>query len=242
MPIIAVDFGHDPGQLVQLCAACGREHTIDLDRGAAETGREPFRVESGNTLAVAIDGGDATEVVFDAGASDATDGLSAATVASKLGELPGANATVRDGSVVLESATRGAQSRVQIVGGTARAALGLFSGEGKHPAAGRPVLGTVNQRGEVQVDVIALRQCGCGAIEYLIPSTEREPESERSRTGRFWVHRRVVNALAAHFVARGWVEQAAAEELSQVSADRWPDVVPFEPGRRMQIPPPRREH
>ncbi len=202
MPIKSIDLQHAPGSLVQVCANCGAEHAIALNRGAVETKPGPFKLSEGDTLELAVDG--KPEVIVTFAKNDAKD-LTATTVAELAKKLDGAGGasarSASSGAVIIESGTTGSGSRVSISGGTARAAV--VPEDPWEPCAGRPVLGLPGQGRFENKDLIFLRRCGCGAFEMV--SRTWDLASPALAGSNFYEHRRAVNALGEHFKAQGWV-------------------------------------
>ncbi len=207
MPITKMDLSN--GWLVQVCAACGLEHVIRFDRGAAETKAGPFALFAGATLEVAIDGAAAQSVKF--ASTDAKDlGVtSAAELATRLGAGTGALASATAlGSVLIESATTGATSRVEVTGGSAMGALGF---QAKDAQSGRPILG--DHAGPYEnTDVIVFRTCGCGSYEMVNRTWDVAPANLAGTP--FYEHRRAVNALGQHFKAKGWLHSDLASRFA----------------------------
>lgn len=211
MPIRHIHTGGDRPHIVQTCHNCGSEHTISLDRGAQKTKRGPFALAVGDTLVVRIDGGAPVTATLDAGDVRDPAHTSAAELATLLrARLRGVVVGEDDGGVLIESATTGPASQVQIVDGTARAALGFSHGGVEDPCTGRPVLG-VHLTPELQhPNVIALRRCNdCGANECLVRNFDQAGDEHEDT--HFQQHRRAVNALAEHAKARGWIHPAHVE-------------------------------
>jgi hypothetical protein len=108
------------------------------------------------------------------------------------------------GGLLIESATTGPESRLQIVDGSARAALGFATDGNVDPCPGRPVLGISFGPGPMQdPSVLALRRCNdCGANECLVRTFDAAaPELDGTH---FKEHRRAVNTLAEHCKTCGW--------------------------------------
>jgi hypothetical protein len=204
MPIKSMTTTPAPGHLVQLCAVCGAEHRISLDRGGQKSRTGPFSLQPGATLLLCVDAGQPTTVTFAAGDFPDFARVTAAELAAKLhAAAPGVQAMDDRGGLLIESATVGDQSRLQIVGGTARTSLGFPTAGRADPCVARPVLG-VSFGPEMQdPSVLALRRCNdCGANECLVRTFDATP-LELDGT-HFKEHRRAVNALTEHCKARGW--------------------------------------
>jgi hypothetical protein len=205
MPIKILSSQPDPGHLIQVCAACGAEHRISLDRGAQKARTGPVALRDGDTLTLCIDGRPPETVSFTAGDFADLAQVTAAELAAQLERvLPGVLASDDAGGLLIESKSTGPDSRIQITGGTARAALGFATGGAVDPCTGRPVLGISLGPGELQdPSVLALRRCNdCGAQECLVRSFEPTPP-ELDGT-HFHEHRRAVNTLTDHCRGRGW--------------------------------------
>lgn len=198
MPIKSLTATH----LVQVCAACGAEHTISFDRGAQKTKPGPFNLAVGDTLELKVDAAAPVSVTFTAGDFPDVSAVTAAELATKLAvAISGISARDDSGGCLIESASSGSASRIEVTGGTARAALGFPADGSVDPCLTRPVIGVA---AGVQKDpnVIVLRRCGCGANECLIRTFDAAPmELEGTH---FSDHRNAVNALAKHFSVQGW--------------------------------------
>jgi hypothetical protein len=206
MPIKTIDITTAPGYLIQLCAHCGLEHKINLDRGATETGQGPFTLASGDALELRIDSAASVETVtFDAADFPNLKAVTAAQLRDKVaGAVTGVQATLNRDGLVIESKTTGPDSRVEVVGGSARKVLG-FSGDAPTTACcGRPVLGEkgpADPDGEPNCGIICLRRCPCDTQHTI-----------------FAKQRRAVNALAQYFRAQGWIHSAALDAVRQEQA------------------------
>jgi hypothetical protein len=223
MPLELIDLTSSPGSLVQRCAACGAQHTIRLDRGAAETTQGPFALSAGDALQVSVDGKAPVAVALGAmtRAADLRDELS-----SKLSD---ATVALNDDAVLIESNSTGPGSRVEIVGGTAQSKLGLGETDWRDAAAGRPILGvSIGQL--VNSDAILLRRCGCSAQETLIRTWDEVPSEVRGSS--FDLHRRAVNGLAEHFIAQNWIH---ADASGAIRRDTPPDVTAVRAGERIDL-------
>jgi hypothetical protein len=211
MPIQSVTLQPPPGHLVQRCGACGAEHRISLNRGAQKARTGPVPLQVGDTLVVAVDGGAPVTIRFAAGDFADFERVTAAQLAAKVGAaLPGVDAMDDRGGLLIESQATGSESSVQIVGGTARVALGFAIDEPAHSGHVRPVLGVSVKAAHRDPNVVALRRCSdCGAIECLVRTFEAAVD-ELAGT-HFQEHRRVVNSLAAHCKASGWSHPDLAE-------------------------------
>ncbi len=210
MPITTIDL--NKGFLLQVCAACGLEHTIRFDRAAAETKVPPFSPSDGSTLELQVN--DAPLVTLTLEKSDAANlgSMTASELKSKLAGVTGIEVSIAAaGTVVVESATTGPASRLEITG-TAAAAFGLL-----YPAAcpGRPTLGHAAGSHENK-DVIRLRACGCGACEVVNRTWDAAPSALEG--SHFFEHRRAVNSLGEHFKQQGWVSVDLASALKAENA------------------------
>jgi hypothetical protein len=129
MPLTTIDLTTAPGFVVQTCACCHCEHRVSLDRGGTDTKEEPFAIPVGSTLDVRIDGQATPQTVtFAAGDFPDFGAVTAAQLRDKLNAvLVGATAVLNlDGhAVTIESDATGAMSKVEVTGGSARAALGF---------------------------------------------------------------------------------------------------------------------
>jgi hypothetical protein len=212
MPIKSMTTTPPPGHLVHSCAACGAEHRISLDRAGRKSRTGPFVLEVGSTLVVRVDDAPPTTVTFDVG--DAVDfaRVTAGELVTKLNATVAGVQVMDDaGGVLLESASIGEGSRLDILAGTACAALGFIPSEGGDSHTRRPVLGvSLGPAGARDPSVIALRRCSdCGATEYLVRSFEASPQAVEGTY--FAAHRKAVNSLAQHCLARGWSHPDVAE-------------------------------
>lgn len=205
MPIQRMTTTPLPGHIVHVCAVCGAEHRISLDRGAQKARTGPVALRVGDTLMVRVDTRPPETVTFAAGDFPDFARVTAAELAAKLHRaLPGVLASDDADGLLLESATTGPDSRLEITGGSARTALGFPTDGRVDPCLGRPVLG-ISLGSEQMHDpsVLALRRCNdCGANECLVRTFDAAPP-ELDGT-HFKEHRRAVNALAEHCKASGW--------------------------------------
>jgi hypothetical protein len=205
MPIKSISRLPDPGHLIQMCAGCGAEHRISLNRGAQKAKTGPVALQVGDTLVVRIDARPPATVTFAAGDFSDFSRITAAELAAKLHRaFPGVVASDDAGGLLIESATTGPESRVEITGGSARAALGFATNGNVDPCPGRPVLGISFGPGQMQdPSVLALRRCNdCGANECLVRTFDAiAPELDGTHVKE---HRRAVNTLAEHCKACGW--------------------------------------
>jgi hypothetical protein len=205
MPIKRMIPTPEPGHIVHVCAGCGAEHRISLDRGAQKAKTGPVALQVGDTLVVRVDGGTPVTVTFAAGDFPEFSRVTAAELAAKLQRaLPGAIANDDAGGLLIESARTGDVSCIEIVDGTARSALGFAVDGRSDPCPGRPVLGISFGHGQMQdPSVLALRRCNdCGANECLVRTFDAAaPELDGTH---FKEHRKAVNALAEHCKAQGW--------------------------------------
>lgn len=225
MPIKSIAMTPAPGSMVHVCAACGAEHTVSFNRGAQKTKTGPFVLHPGDTLIVRVDGGTPATATFAAGSFPDFTQVSAAQLAAMLNaDLTGVQALDDAGGVLIESVSVGAESCVQVVDGTARAALGFPTNGWADPCHSRPVLGISVGGGQmVDKDVMALRRCNdCGANECLVRTFDAAP-SHLDGT-HLKAHRKAVNSLAEHCKARGWshpdvAAQHATESVLPVDID-----------------------
>src|SRR5215510_5959132 len=111
MPIKLISASPPPGYLIQVCAKCGAEHRISLNRGAQKARTGPVRLQAGETLEIRIDDQPPVTVTFVAGDFANFDQVAAAELAAKvLREIPGVLASDDAGGLLIESATMGAGS------------------------------------------------------------------------------------------------------------------------------------
>jgi hypothetical protein len=213
MPIKLMTTTPAPGHLVQTCAICGAENRISFDRGAQKSRTGPFQLEVGMTLTVRVDAGPPTTVTFAEGDVLNFERAQARELAAKLNrDLAGVQAVDDAGGILLESATTGDGSRLEIVGGTACAALGFVADGDAHPGVSRLVLGVSAGPGGVRdPNVMPLRRCGdCGAIEHLVRTFDVAAPGLAGT--HFAAHRRAVNALATFCRRSGWSHPHVAHE------------------------------
>jgi hypothetical protein len=205
MPIKSISALPAPGYLIQVCARCGSQHRISLNRGAQKSRTGPVKLQPGDTLELRIDDGPPTKVTFAPGDFANLDQVTAAELAAKVQrEIPGVIASDDAGGLLLESATTGPGSRIEITGGSARAALGFRTDDSVDPCHGAPVLGVSFGPDQMQdPNIIALRRCNdCGANECVARTFEAMPaELSGSYVAE---HRRIVNTLAEHCKSCGW--------------------------------------
>ncbi len=205
MPIKQISTSPAPGHLIQVCAGCGTEHTVSFDRGAQKARTGPIALQVGDTLMISVDSEPAVTVTFAAGDFRDFGQITAADLAAHLRRaLQGVTARDDAGGLLIESATSGPGSRIQILGGSARAALGFPVDGSADPCSGRPVLGASFGAGQaVEPNILALRRCNnCGANECLVRTLDATaPELDGTY---FREHRKAVNSLAEHCRAQGW--------------------------------------
>jgi hypothetical protein len=232
MPVKSISRSPDPGHLIQVCAGCGAGHRISLDRGAQKAKTGPVVLQVGDTLEVRVDARPPKTVTFAAGDFPDFARVTAAQLAAKLPHaLPGVIASDDAGGLLLESATTGPESRVEITGGSARAALGFPTNGAVDPCPGRPILGiSFGPESMQDPNVLALRRCNdCGSNECLVRTFDATtPELDGTH---FKEHRKAVNTLAEHCKARGWSHpDVAAHHAAEVARpldvhaafpDRW---------------------
>jgi hypothetical protein len=212
MPIKSVVANPVPGRMIQICACCGAEHTISFDRGAQKTKTGPFALEVGHALEVSVNGAAPIVVTFDAGDFPDITRVTSAQLATKMNAaLAGAQAIDDFGGVLIESKETGDASRIEIVDGTARAALGFATDGRRDPCVSRPVLGISCGSDQRDSNIMALRRCNnCGASEGLVRTHDAAPEELHGT--HFAEHRKAVNALAEHCKAQGWSHADVAEQ------------------------------
>ncbi len=239
MPIKQIDLTTPPGFLMQTCAACGGERRIALDRGAVDTKPGPFNVPVDSTLEVKVDG-EATPqtVAFASGSFLDFAAVTADELRSKLNaSLVGASAVLNLGGagVTIESADTGAMSMIEIVGGSARAALGFPPSGVEDPCPCRPRLGREVLPGLLNVNIVCFRRCPCGANEMVVRTWD--VCDVKYAGSHFYEHRRAANALAVHFKTQGWLEASCAAEINAETTSP-PDVTAGLPTTVINVPPP----
>ena len=199
----------------------GAEHTISFDHGAQKTKTGPFALSVGDTLEVKVDAGPPATITFTAGTFPNFSAVTAAQLAAKLAAaLSGITAVDDSGGVLIESTSTGPNSRIEVTGGTARAALGFPTDGRGDPCNARPVLGISLGTGVGAMkdkNVLALRRCnGCGSNECLIRTLDTAPAE---LDGTFFnEHRKSVNALAEHFKRHGWSHPDVAADHAAETA------------------------
>lgn len=205
MPIKSLTDSH----FVQVCAVCSAEHTIAFDRAGQKTKKGPFALKIGDTLEVKVDAALPVTVTFAEGDFPDFSAVTPDQLAKKLAAAVAGIAAREDGGgSLIESATTGAASRVEVTGGSARAALGFPTDGRGDVGVTRPVLG-VAAGPQMDPNVVALRRCGnCGANECLIRSFDAAPA--KLDGSHFAEHRKAVNTLAQHFKAQGFLHPALA--------------------------------
>lgn len=216
MPISSMSVSLQPGWMIQVCAVCGAEHTISFDRGAQKAKTGPVALELGDTLVIRVDDAAPITVTFNTGDFPDFPDFARVTAAELAAKLNAATSALRarddHGGLLVESATTGEASRLQIVGGTARVALGFPVDGPTDPCVGRPVLGVSVGADKLRdPNVMALRRCNdCGANECLMRTFD---VAAPSLTGtHFAEHRKAVNALAEHCKASGWSHPHVADD------------------------------
>jgi hypothetical protein len=238
VPIKSMTTTPAPGHMVHVCAACGAEHTIRFDRGGQKSKTGPFALELGDTLIVKVDVAPPATVTFAAGDFPDFGSVTAAQLATKLSaSLSGVHTSDDAGGVLIESATTGVGSRMEIVGGAARAALGFPTDGRLDLCPSRPVLGVSSGTGPGQMkdkNVLALRRCNdCGSNECLIRTFDVAPPGHLGTF--FHEHRKTVNALAEHCKASGWSHPDVAADHAKETAP--PLDIDHEFPARPSVPP-----
>lgn len=205
MPIKLISASPGPGYLIQQCAGCRAEHRISLNRGAQKAKTGPIRLRAGDTLEIRVDAQPPAMVTFTAGDFADLARATAAELAPVVQRaVPGVSAADDSGGLLIESATTGPDSRIEIIGGSARAALGFPTNGATDPCHGPPVLGVSFGPEQLQdPNILALRRCNnCGSNECLVRTLEAiGAELSGSYVAE---HRRIVNTLAEHCKACGW--------------------------------------
>jgi hypothetical protein len=239
MPIETIDLRTAPGFIVLSCACCPLKHKVNLNRAGADTKAGPFNVPVGSTLDVKVDGQAAAQAVtFGAGTFPDFAAVTAVQLRDKLNvSLTGATAVLNlDGNgVTIESNATGAASKIEITGGTARAALGFPTDGIADPCPFRPVLGRDLGGGLKHKDIICIRRCCCGGQEQLVRTWD-VCDAKYAGT-HFYEHRRAVNALAIHFKAQGWLDAAVAADINAETTSP-PDAATGLPATVLAVPPP----
>src|SRR5678816_607063 len=118
MPIKMISTTPESGHMIQHCAGCGAEHRISLNRGAQKAKTGPVSLHAGDTLEIRVDAQPPATVTFTA--SDFADlaRVTAAELAHVVQRaLPGVIVSDDSGGLLIESATTGPNSRIEIVGG-----------------------------------------------------------------------------------------------------------------------------
>jgi hypothetical protein len=213
MPIKSITLTPEPGCLIHSCAGCGAVHRISFNRGAQKTKTGPFTLRAGDTLVLRVDAMESRTASFAAKDFPDLANISAAQLASSLNtQLPGVQALDDAGGVLIESASTGDGSRIEVVDGTARAALGFPTDGRVDPCHSRPVLGiSVDTGGLVDKNIMALRRCNdCGANECLVRTFDELPPHLDGT--HFKAHRKAVNALTEHCKSCGWSHADVAQE------------------------------
>lgn len=239
MPIKQIDLTTPPGFLIQTCAACGMERQIAFDHGAADIKPGPFNIPVDSTLDVKVDD-EATPqtVTFAAGSFPDFAAVTAEQLRSKLNaSLTGATAVLNLGGagITIESGSTGPDSRVEIVGGSARAALGVPTSGVEDPCPCRPRLGREVVPSLHNVNIVCFRRCPCGANEMVVRTWD--VCDVKYAGSHFYEHRRAANALAIHFKTQGWLEPSCAAEINAETTSP-PDVAPGFPATVINVPPP----
>jgi len=240
MPIKTIDLTAAPGFIIHTCACCPCEHKVSLDRGGADTKRQPFNIPVDSTLEMKVDGQATPQIVlFETGSFPDFGAVTAVQLRDKLNAiLVGATAVLNRGdeAVTIESDSTGAGSSIEIVGGTARAALKFHTDGIADPCPCRPVLGRELGGGLNAKDLICVRRCACGAQEQLLRTWDVcDPKYAGTH---HYEHRRAVNALAVHFKNQGWIDPAVVADINAETSDP-PDCAPGLPGIVLNVRPPR---
>lgn len=239
MPIKQIDLTTAPGFVIQACASCPAEHRIRLDRGGVDTKRAPFNIPEGSTLEVRVDSEVTPQTVtFAPGDFPSFTAVTAEQLRDKLNaSLVGATATfnLSGEGVTIESDSAGPDSRIEITGGSARAALKFPTNGIPDPCSGRPHLGRELTPGMRNLDIVCLRRCPCGANEFLVRTWDAC--DSKYAGSHFYEHRRAVNALAIHFKSLGWVDPACSADFAAETGSP-SDVTPGLPATVIDIPAP----
>ena len=241
MPLKQIDITTAPGFVVQTCAMCGMERKVSLNRGGIDTKPGPFNIPEGSTLELKIDGQTQQQnIVFEANAFSDFTAVTAEQLRDKLnGDLDGATAVlnVSDTAVTIESDSIGEASRIEVVAGSSRAALGIPVAA-VDPNPGRPHLGHELTATLTNPNIICLRRCPCGANEMIVRTWD--VCDAKFAGSHFYEHRRAANALANYFKTQGWIEEACAEAIGN-EASNPTDFTPGLPGTVINVPAPQPE-
>lgn len=240
MPLKQIDLTTAPGFVIQACANCPAEHRIRLDRGGVDTKRGPFNIPQGSTLELKVDGEPTPQTItFAPGDFPDFTAVTVQQVIDKLNaSLVGATATpnLSGLGVSIESNSTGPNSRIDITGGSARAAFKFPIDGPPDPGSGRPHLGRELVPGMRNLDIVVLRRCPCGGTEFLVRTWD--VCDARYAGSHFYEHRRAVNALAAYFKSQGWIDPACSADFAAETGSP-PDVTPGLPETIINVPPPR---
>lgn len=241
MPLKQIDITTTPGFVTQTCAVCGMERRISLNRGGIDTKPGPFNVPEASTLELKIDGQTQHQTIA-LEADDFPDftAVTAQQLRDKLiADLDGATAVlnVNDTAVTIESDSVGEASRVEVVGGSARAALGIPVAA-VDPNPGRPHLGHELTATLTNPNIICLRRCPCGANEMLVRTWD--VCNAKFAGSHFYEHRRAANALANYFKTQGWIEEACAEAIGNEPSNPTDFTIGL-PGAIINVPAPQPE-
>ena len=205
MPIKSISALPAPGYVIQVCGRCRAQHRISLNRGAQKARTGPVQLHAGDTLEIRVDAKPSTTVTFAAGDFANLAQATATELAAKVQrDVPGVIASDDAGGLLIESATIGPESRIEITGGSARAALGFPTSGLVDPCHGPLVLGVSFGAEQMQdPNILALRRCNdCGSNECLARTFEAiSAELSGSYVAE---HRRIVNTLAEHCKTCGW--------------------------------------
>lgn len=239
MPLKTIDLTVAPGFVIHTCACCPCEHKVKLDRGGADTRRQPFNLPVDSTLEVKVDWQAVPQTVtFAAGSFPDLTAVTAVQLRDVLNAaLTGATAVLNrgDAAVTIESDTTGPSSTIQVTGGSARAALKFHTDGLADPCPGRPELGKDLGGGLIAKDLICIRRCACGAQEQLLRTWDVcDPKYAGTH---HYEHRRAVNALAAHFKSQGWLDPGVAAEINAETSEP-PDLALGLPATVIEVPPP----
>ena len=241
MPLKQIDITTAPGFVVQTCAMCGMERKVSLNRGGIDTKPGPFNIAEGSTLEVKVDGQEQAQIVtFEVAAFPDFAAVTAEQLRDQLNaSLHGATAVLNVGgtAVSIESDAVGETSRIEVVGGSAREALGIPVAA-VDPNPGRPHLGHELTPTLTNPNIICLRRCPCGANEMIVRTWD--VCNAKFAGSHFYEHRRAANALANYFKAQGWIEEACAEAIGN-EASNPTDFTPGLPGAVINVPAPQPE-
>lgn len=227
MPILSIDLSSGDGRITSRCAACGATRDIPLNRASVEAAPGDLSLDAAIEVDVVVDGGAPQRLRLPAGTT-----TKSALRTKAAADLKGVQVRESETSVVIESATTGPNSTIELVprGGPQQ----RFS-PSEARVVRRPELGAV-EGNIVNEDAIPLPPCACGAQEFLIRSWDQAPA--RVQGTRFDQHRRAVNALAQHFIDQDWVHpvlRTGGSHADKLRRQPPPERLSLTPGQRLEI-------